>query len=222
MNWKETTPLPDGDFGAAILVNRGLTRNPAVCLQASNLIGVDVDGADGHVLARQLVPEGFPSTVAVRSGRHDGGLHLWYRAPTINSKFKLQLASSVTLISDGYLICPPALHVTAERLYTFLPGHDPWKHPITVFPDWLVMRFSTYARQADLEARADDHSPITEGGRHAHLLRVAGAMRRAGAGEPAIYVALASENERRCHPPKSSRDVRALARDVASRYPVEA
>ena len=63
---------------------------------------------------------------------------------------------------------------------------------------------------------------ITAGNRHASLLRVAGAMRRQGAGFQEIHAALTVMNENRCDPPKPAGVVEELARDVTARYTPEA
>lgn len=59
--------------------------------------------------------------------------------------------------------------------------------------------------------------PVEQGSRNAHLLSVAGAMRRKGLGEEAIRAALLEENERRCRPPLAIREVAVIARSV-TRY----
>lgn len=217
-NWKQAERLPDGNFGAGLLKGRGERRNPAVCLQASGLVGIDVDGVEGRILARQLAPGQWPPTVAVRSGRADEGLHMWYRANRKTQKHKIQIAHSLMLSADGYFIVPPAWHTLAERPYEFLPGRAPWEIEIALFPEWLQEHLGERAEAKDVEQRADDRSPITEGERHYHLLRIAGAMRHAGAGEPEILAALRTLNARRCVPPKSELEVRKLAHDIVRRY----
>lgn len=217
--WKDTKQLPSGDYGSAYVTGRGRTKNPAVVLAASGLVGIDIDGQEGRDLARRLAPGQWPPTVAVRSGRPDVGLHMWYRAPKGTLNHKVQLAHSLMLSRDGYFICPPALHTLAGKPYTFLPGRAPWEIEIALLPDWLQEKLTDERSEREQQLRHDDSSPITEGERHFHLLRVAGAMRHAGAGEPAILAALLSENARRCMPPKDDAVVRALAHDIATRYP---
>jgi hypothetical protein len=146
-------------------------------------------------------------------------MHLWYRAPAGATKTKIQFAAKVTLSSDGYFIVPPAWHADAQTRYSFLPGHAPWECTIAPFPMRLLETLRTHERSDDEQSRGDDKSPLGEGDRHPHLLRIGGAMRRAGAGEEAIRVALLSENARRCTPPKDEQTVIALARDIATRYP---
>jgi hypothetical protein len=215
---KKHHALADGPHGAAILKNLGLTHNPAVVLRASRLLGVDIDGDDGRALVQELVPGGLPDTVAVRSGRADGGLHLWYRPPEGATKFKIQFAGKLALSKNGYLIVPPAWHSEAGRRYEFVEGHSPWERKIAPFPQQLLDRLLAAKGHIDAESRADDSGPIGEGDRHAHLLRIAGAMRYHGCGEETIVAALLVENERRCNPPKPEHDVRELAADVVRRY----
>jgi Bifunctional DNA primase/polymerase, N-terminal len=222
VGWKATKPLPGGDFGAAYLAGRGERRNPAVVLSSSLVLGIDIDGEAGRELVRELVPGGLPPTVAVRSGRADGGMHLWYRPPVEAAKLKVQFADKLTLSADGYLIAPPAWHAAAQARYVFVDGRAPWECELALFPARLLEQLGAHERRDDEEARADDESPLAPGDRHAHLLRIGGAMRRAGAGEEAIAAALLSENARRCRPPKPDAKVRALALDIVERYPAGA
>ncbi len=89
---------------------------------------------------------------------------------------------------------------------------------LAVLPLRLLERFERAAR-GERERRAVTVGPITAGGRHDHLLRLGCAMRRRGAGEATIAVALVVENRDRCTPPKDERLVLELAADIANRYP---
>ena len=102
--WKATQPLRSAEQGRA-LMGTAIARNPIVVLGASNLIGIDVDGAAGRALAELDLD--FPVTVAVRTG--NGG-HLWYRPPVgLPDDFvKIQLAETVTISGDGYFVAPPS------------------------------------------------------------------------------------------------------------------
>jgi hypothetical protein len=219
-HWQSSpTLLADAEHGAGIF-RRGLTRNPVLSLAASKLIGVDVDGEAGRELCRRLVPHGLPATVSVRSGRVDGGVHLWYRPPGPGHPAKVEFSaeSGLTLSKDGYLVIPPALHETGAA-YSFAEGRAPWEHAIVEFPAAILQALADDRRVQDELERADDTSPIGAGGRHRHLRRIGGAMRRAGAREESIAAALLVENEFRGDPPKDEHLVRELARDIAHRYP---
>ena len=61
--------------------------------------------------------------------------------------------------------------------------------------------------------------PVPEGGRSAHLMSLAGAMRRRGAGEAPIVAALLAESAARCVPPLPEGEVRAIAASVCQYEP---
>jgi len=221
-NWQSHPHrLANADHGAAILGGRGLARNPVVALRASNLIGIDIDGEAGRLLCQRLVPGGLPQTVTAQTGRADGGLHLHYRPLPggVYNDAKIEFGETLKMSSDGYLVLPPARHGETGRRYSYLEGHAPWERPIAILPETILRALTGHKHRDDETARADEASPIAEGGRHRHLLRVGCAMRRAGAREESIKAALLAENEIRCSPPKDTRIVRALAQDIATRYP---
>jgi hypothetical protein len=205
--WKETKPLLSAEQGQA-LMGAALARNPIVCLKASGLIGIDIDGEQGRSLARYLKLR-FPETVAVRTG--NGG-HLWFRPPkgAPPSVVKVQLSDKLTTSADGYFVCPPARH-PAGVTYTFVEGLEPWTTPIAELPLEIVDLFAEKNRNA----KAGQHAatgPIQAGDRHEHLRQISYAMRRySGASLEAIEAALLVENQHRCSPPKPERLVRELA-----------
>ena len=216
--WPQTPRLADGPHGAGMLQRDLSRRNPVVVLGASELIGIDLDGPAGVELLRELHPEPMPRTVTVQTGK---GWHLWYRQPAgVDGCAKIELGpEGLEVAKDGYLVCPPAVHPSG-RVYAFASRLAPWDlAPVELTVEHL-QPFLAHARQSRA-AEIISTGPISEGGRHRHLRRVAGAMRRVGALEESIVAALIVENERRCSPPKPERLVRELARDIAHRYPPE-
>lgn len=59
---------------------------------------------------------------------------------------------------------------------------------------------------------------VTEGGRHAHLVRTASRMNWAGLSPEALRAALQAENLASCDPPKTDAEVSAIAADIQRRY----
>lgn len=59
---------------------------------------------------------------------------------------------------------------------------------------------------------------VPEGGRHRHLVRVAGRLNGQGLLPAAILAALEAENEQRCSPPVPVQEVHAIAADIPARY----
>jgi hypothetical protein len=215
--WDRTQPLPTADFGAALLRNRGLTRNPAIVLAPSGLVGFDVDGPKGVELLKQLVPERLPVTVTVESGRDGGGWHFWFKRPAGATTAFVQLGEKGVQVKTGqYLIAPPALH-PAGRVYRFADGRAPWDVPLALLPARILQRLERAANGNRERPPASDE-PTTEGGRHDRLMRLGCAMRRRGACLQAVEAALLAENEHMCIPPQPTDTVRDLAQDLHERY----
>jgi hypothetical protein len=214
--WNKTPRLPDGDFGAALVRNRGEKRNPAVVLAPSGLVGLDVDGVEGLRLLKQLVPEGLPLTVTVETGK-ESGFHFWFQPPEDATVAFVELGpEGVTAKTNQYLLAPPARHPSG-RVYRFAAGRAPWETPLAPLPLRVLNRLEQ-AAGAERQRRAVTEGPIAAGGRHDHLMRLGCAMRRRGASLPAVEAALLAENEARCKPPKPADVVIALAEDLHKRY----
>ena len=215
--WDRTRPLRDANHGAGLLAAGCERRNPAIVLQPSGLVGIDVDGPEGVEHVRRLVPEGLPPTISVATGRAISGYHLWYRAPDGARSAFVQLGpEGIQTKTNQYLVCPPAVH-SSGREYRFVDGRAPWEIELATLPAPLLARLERAAHGAR-DQRAATTGPITAGGRHDHLMRLACAMRRRGAGEATIVAALTVENRDRCEPPKPENVVIDLARDIATRY----
>jgi hypothetical protein len=216
--WPNTPRLADAGHGAGLL-RRGVNRNPAVVLAASDLVGIDIDGPEGAELLRKINPRPsvrqLPRTIAVATGK---GWHLWYRRPEgLTGCAKIELGpEGLEIAKDGYLIAPPAIH-SSGRVYRFAEGLAPWEIAPAVVTHEQLAPFLAYAKTSRA-AEIASTGPISEGGRHRHLFRVGCAMRRVGAGEESIRAALIAENAQRCEPPKAEWLVRELARDIADRY----
>jgi len=86
--------------------------------------------------------------------------------------------------------------------------------------DAIVADAPPAPRRAPTSAsRGPRGGPVDEGSRNAHLLSLAGSMRRKGLGEEAIRAALVAENGSRCQPPLPEREVAAIAKSVARYAP---
>ena len=109
---------------------------------AARLVMIDVDGPEGEDAHARLVTHlgALPLTLTARSGREDGGRHLYFRCPEgldlgaiRNRKMRDVDGASETKIDvrglGGYCVAPPSLHRTG-RLYTF----DDREAPIADFP----------------------------------------------------------------------------------------
>jgi len=221
--WDKTKPLPDGPYGAGLLKNRGVKRNPAVVLRASGLIGVECDTPEGLELIRRL---NLPATVTVQSRAEAHRLHFWFRPPAdldvipyVAFRFE---EKAVTADEGRYLLVPPALHPTGA-VYRFLRAPD--EHEIAALSTTQYAELVRCAKGDAAERRerlaSDPAAKIPEGQRRNELLSIAGTMRRRGLSAVEILATLQAVNRERCTPPLDEAELRALADDVASRYQPE-
>ena len=215
--WKRARPEAP-DFAAGLFVQRVETRNPAVVLRASGLVGIDVDGAEGARALAKLIPEGLPQTATILSGR-PGGRHHWYRAPEgWTGPVKVEFSKKVTASADGYFVCPPAVHANG-REYRFHDDRIPREQDIAEIPVGILTRIAAAAGERPKGWGAAPGERIAEGGRNDALFRMGAAMRRRGMGEEAILAALMVENAARCTPPLKSAEVEAVAESAAGYAP---
>lgn len=171
------------------------------------LMVLDVDGEAGRAslaaLEAQHAP--LPATATVRTGR---GEHLWLAladgANVRCSAGKFGNGLDVRA-KGGYVLLPPSVHASGSRY------KGTGDSRVADCPGWLLGLLGTEPPKTT----AHEEGIIPEGQRHQHLLGMAGAMRRRGAGGRAIEAALLAENTARCHPPKPETEVRKLARDAA-------
>ncbi len=175
------------------------------------ILVVDVDPPDGErSLARlQDDHEPLPATAETITGR---GRQLSFSTPP-----GLKLRNTVSKLGDGldtradggYVVAPPSLHYLGKR---YSLGNT---LPIAPAPPWLVAEL----QKPDAAALGSNGHParISQGRRHNHLLKAAGAMRRKGMSPEAIEKGLLEENAQRCDPPLPEEEVKRIAQDMGIR-----
>jgi hypothetical protein len=203
--------------------NVGLALGPV-----SGVVRIDVEGESGERLLRELSGGDLPRAWEMTTGKGRGllyrippGVVLRTTAEPIKSGEELRLQAL-----GAQTVLPPSVHPSGRR-YAWTPGDSPFEFSHgTLMPAWLVAQM-----RADVKRRkpttAGTAAPlfdgpdvaIPEGGRHSHLLSLAGAMRRYGADAAEIAAALCSVNARLCRGPLGEAEVQFLANDVAGRYP---
>ncbi len=220
--WKEFQERRADAAEVAGWYDRDPRLNVGAALGAvSGLIGLDIDALDGEELLAELSQGDLPPTWEFRTGK-ECGRRLLYRLPpgarVITQSFKRAgtAAEILKVMSDGsQTVMPPSVHPSGA-VYAWVPGRGPGEIEPADAPAWLLAP----AREPAAPFQpGDDAAAIAEGGRNVYLTRLAGAMRRVGADEEAIYTALASMNERRLDPPVEDREVRGVAKSVAKYRP---
>ena len=199
----------------------------------SDAIVIDIDGPMGRASIERLQSNfgALPPTLSVRTGRLDGGQQLYYRWPKGR-----ELHSSQGAIAAGidvkawrsFAVIPDSLHKSGRRYE--------WENDLdrAPMPEWFVglveqnwiQRHERKARQAaprpqpteaELMRKCGMTRVLLPGRRHAGLLRVAGKLRRKGAGFDRILAAVEHDNRTRCLPPLPDGEIIRIA-DSVMRY----
>ena len=187
--------------------------------KASGLFVIDVDGLEGRAALEELARQGLilPETLAVTTGRADGGEHRYYRMPDgmdIRNDQNRRIAHHIDVRgTGGFVVVPPSVHETGKR-YTFI---DP-DASIVDAPQWLITRLTGKTSPQAAPAPATG-TLISKGGRTNRMVSLAGTLHKRGAAVESIEALLLAENSARCEPPLPEEKVRAIARDVPARYP---
>lgn len=115
-------------------------RNPQMNLgvipASGGCVVVDLDGADAIAwFLDRYGPRAF-DTLAVRSPRQNGGMHLWYRAPAEKVWWRGKLAGrpDVDLKANGFVLLPPSSKFP-EGPYRWVRGGKPEPIPADVLAD---------------------------------------------------------------------------------------
>jgi hypothetical protein len=201
--WWEANPL----------LNLGVALGPV-----SGIVGIDVDDEDGDTLLLELAGDDLPKTWEYSTGK---GRRLLYRLPagvhvrTTSFKRPGTEIEILRLMGRGsQVVLPPSVHPNGS-VYRWKALLGPDDMSAADVPAWMVAG-PVPDRPA---ATISDGEMISEGGRNNYLTTLAGAMRKRGADEEAIYAALDSTNGRRCDPPLTDLELRSVARSVARYEP---
>jgi len=188
--------------------------NIGVAVSPSKLVLLDVDHKDGQAQGLEswhdLLQEcGRDIADTITQETPSGGLHLLYGSngsPIRNDNDGLGDGIEVKA-SSGYFIAWPSTFEGKRYIWAYDAAPD--EHDLMVFPKVLADRLSNQVRTTH---SADEKYRM--GQRHDAMVRVAGAMRRQGAGPDEIEAALLIFNRERCIPPKSDSEVRSIAESM--------
>ena len=184
--------------------------NVGVATGVPGLLVLDVDVRDGvdgfRLLAERVAEHGrLPDTAMVMTGSGRGA-QFYFTAPADAPSFVITEGLEVKA-TGALVVAPPSRHVSSHTYEWF---ED---RALASAPAWLLRRASPPALVCGERLRT--------GRRHKAMLRLGGAMRRAGADLAEIEAALLTLNATRCDPPKDDDVVRVLADDIVKRYDPE-
>jgi hypothetical protein len=144
-----------------------------------------------------------------------GGLHVPHAAPADIVLTDGTLAPGIDFKVNGYILVPPALHVSGKR-YMWEIGYEPDSLPLAPLPAWLLQ----LAQRGTDRLRADG-TPlmIRAGERNRRLFQLACAWRRYGLGVEALRGCLDAVNRVHVRPPLPADELARIAASAARYAP---
>lgn len=187
------------------------------------VIDLDIDedrGLNGYEVLREWQKEHgeLPETWQSITGR--GGYHLFYRDAARNSNRAAMYEGVDIRGENGYVVAPPSVHENG-RLYEWEQG--PGDLEIAQVND-KVAEFMLGPLPEQTTQRFQEPETIPEGQRVSSLVKLIGSQRAKGLSTEAIRAAVKAENEARCIPPLTDRELEkevfpALRRDWKAERP---
>ena len=187
------------------------------CGKRSGIIVIDIDkNHDGYeTMADLLIKYGaLPQTPVVTTG--SGGEHIYFKHPGIEIRNSAgKLGRGIDVRGDGgYVIAPPSIHPNGIA-YEWAVSPSV---PLADMPAWMI---DILQERTETQPVNPDATYIT-GERNNALTQVAGAMRRKGLSEDAIFAALQIHNREKCSPPLTDGEVLLISKSVARYDPQDA
>jgi putative DNA primase/helicase len=176
---------------------------------------VDVDGPKGEATLAGIesVFGKLPPTKTVKSGRADGGRHLYFKIPPgvkIKSKDNLLGEKLDVKAHGGYTIIPPSIHPSGSK-YTLVDEAA----PLADAPYWLLpMILADMKKETPGKNGNDAGEKITHPGRHPYLVRQAAKYRAAGDSRDAVLEKIKVDYRENCtheEPEITEKELREIA-----------
>lgn len=179
------------------------------CGKRSGIVVLDVDAAHGGYESLTKLIEKYgalPSTSVSKTG--SGGEHIIFKYPDgfeiRNSAGKLGVGLDIRA-NGGYIVAPPSIHPNGNA-YEWAVDTD-----LADMPEWMIELLKEAPKP---EVKNTAGGEVIEGGRNDYLTKMAGAMRRKGFSEDAIFSALQIDNKEKCRPPLSDGEILQIAKSV--------
>jgi len=178
----------------------------------SGITVLDVDGPTGKDTLEALVSEfgTLPETVEVLTG--SGGRHYYFK---YNPEFKnsVKFRPGLDIRNDGgYVIAPTSKHKSGKT-YEFLKA--PQTTPIAEVPEFLL---TVYKQSCSETKNKTDKSVLDEGERNTGLFEKWVHEWNYARTENEIWEGLVEDNEKRCNPPLSEKELKAIYKSILG-YP---
>ena len=178
------------------------------CGSRSGIVVLDVDAGHGgyESLTKLIQTHGaLPETPVSKTG--SGGEHIFFKHPGVEIRNSAgKLGPGLDIRGDGgYVVAPPSLHPNGNT-YEWMVDTE-----LADMPEWMIEALREAPKP---EVKNTPPGEVVEGGRNDYLTKMAGAMRRKGFNEDAIFSALVIDNREKCLPPLSDGEVLQIAKSV--------
>lgn len=178
------------------------------CGSRSGIVVLDVDAGHGgyESLTKLIQTHGaLPETPVSKTG--SGGEHIFFKHPGVEIRNSAgKLGPGLDIRGDGgYVVAPPSLHPNGNT-YEWMVDTE-----LADMPEWMIEALREAPKP---EVKNTTPGEVVEGGRNDYLTKMAGAMRRKGFNEDAIFSALVIDNREKCLPPLSDGEVLQIAKSV--------
>jgi replicative DNA helicase len=224
------TPATEHGFQDATIdltqINDWIARFPNCNLgiatgNTSGFFVLDIDAVHGGEESFNAITTKYgqiPPTPISHTG--GGGRHILFKTNGMDIR---NTASKIGQGIDsrgqgGYIAAPNSIHPSGKP-YAWDTTYAPSKVAISNPPAWVLDLLTEKKETPQIQTMTD--GAYIAGQRNSALTSQAGAMRRRGMAEEAIFVALNVENLNKCVPPLSEKEVQMIAKSV-TRYDPQA
>ncbi len=140
----------------------------------------------------------FPRTAMVKTGR--GGIHMLYYGRGGN---RSNLLSGVDVRGEGgYIVAPPSVHPNGNTYEWLCPFPPPIAAANETVYDF-IRQTDSFGGSRGLQLELS----IPEGQRTDAMIKLIGSLKSKGLSDEAILAAVRTENEKRCYPPLTDREL---------------
>ena len=151
----------------------------------------------------------FPPSWLAITGR--GGWHYYFRADE-EVKCRINMLPGIDIRGDGgYVVAPPSIHSNGNQ-YRWSKNLSPYEIPIKLMDDNI--KYLLHHQDTALKPVYVAPDKIPEGERNGMIFKFACMMQAKGASDQTVFAATMSENETKCNPPLSEKEVYAIVKSA--------
>lgn len=187
----------------------------------SQLCVIDLDGPEGLANGQALGLLSQP-TLESRTGRSDGGRHLYFKRPTF-SVSNASIGKMIDVRCDaGYTVLPPSVHPSGRRYEWQGRVEDIQELPPAVLE---LIRRAQLAGSENANVGGERSSArgivfedtIAQGGRNNALTRYAGRLLAHGVQEDETLILVSAVNQVKCKPPLPQHEINTMIAGLAQK-----